>query len=85
MAIANGVRSPLHVATCRVGRIITSLYKCRVICLLTFDLYLAIEWLCFCCYSSSESKPRLLSLFFSLTPYLSYPLQEKASKWILHS
>lgn len=64
---------------------ITSLYKCRVICLLTFDLYLAIEWLCSCCYSPSELKPSLLSLFVSLTPYLSYPLRERASQWTLPS
>lgn len=49
---------------------ITSFYKCRVICLLTFDLYLAIEWLCFRCYSPSELKPSLLSLFLASLPVL---------------
>lgn len=64
---------------------ITSLYKRRVICLLTFDLYLAIEWLCFRCYSPSELKPSLLSLFVSLSSYLSSPFREKASQGTLPS
>lgn len=40
---------------------ITSLYTCRATCLLTFDLYLAIEWHCFRCYS--PSFPTLATLY----------------------
>lgn len=47
MADANCVLT-LASVPCGGWRITTFLFsKCSIICLLTFDLYLAIEWLCF--------------------------------------
>lgn len=66
---------------------ITSFYKCRVICLLTFDLYLAIEWLCFCCYSPSELKSPVFGAFLLASPPILAILHERElpSGLCLHS
>lgn len=60
MAIANRVIT-LAYAPSGGERITTFLFsKCSIICLLTFDLYLAIEWLCF---FPSKQNPTFLSHF----------------------
>lgn len=75
------VVSHLHMRHTK-GRITTFLFcKCSIICLLTFDLSLAIEWLCF--LPPSEQNPTFW-VSSPLSPLLSlrYLSQEKTSKQI---
>lgn len=51
---------------------ITSVFsKCSIICLLTFDLYLAIDWLCF--FPSTQKPSFWVISILSPVPCLSYP------------